>query len=384
MRAFRMSTPVHAPVVTLFFALTLLLVSGLPVAAAPPAQTFGGDPLNAFPLLFPELLTMPAPAWVREGQRISYYVQSATMARSFEEDGAGGAGYMQHDIVAVDDAAVVVASGLYLDTGAGVTPAGVFGASFLPGVGDFWLNPAVLENAEDVANDELTVLHMPTTIADQEYDAVRFEYHTEDAVTISMFDTATGLLVYYRHTVGADAASVEQSSEIYLLGRRQLRLPWHGTKAPTWVKQGAELAYEGARSIFVAGSPSGQFAESARGAIELAQGRWSAVQVTNYLGGAISGASDRVTGVNQLSGALWLPAEALKSTVRAGVLDRDGVTGVTVSYVRNPDRSITIREEGALFRIDNTYDRRTGKLVATRIETQTGLAVQVTELYLVD
>jgi hypothetical protein len=327
---------------------------------------------------------MPAPAWVREGQRITYYGQSATIAQTYEEDGAGGAGYMQHDIVAVDDAAVVVASNLYLDTGLGVTPAGVFGASFLPGVGDFWLNPAVLENAEEVANDELTVLHMPTTIADQEYDAVRFEYHTEDAVTISMFDTATGLLVYYRHTVGADAASVEQSSEIYLLGRRQLRLPWRGTIAPAWVKQNDELAYAGARSIFVAGSPSGQFAESARAAVELAQGRWSAFRVTNYLGGAVAGASDRATGVNQLTGALWLPAEALKSTVRAGVLDRDPVTGVAVTYVRNPDRSITLREEGALFRIDNTYDRRTGKLVAARIETQTGLAGQVTELYLVD
>jgi hypothetical protein len=321
---------------------------------------------------------------VREGQRISYYVQSATMPQTFEEDGAGGAGYMQHDIVAVDDAAVVVASNLYLETGSGVTPAGVFGASFLPGVGDFWLNPAVLENAEDGANAELTVLHMPTTIADQEYDAVRFEYHTEDAVTISMFDTATGLLVYYRHTVGADAASVEQSSEIYLLGRRQLRLPWRGTIAPAWVKQNDELAYAGARSIFVAGSPSGQFAESARATVELAQGRWSAFRVTNYLGGAVAGASDRATGVNQLTGALWLPAEALKSTVRAGVLDRDPVTGVAVTYVRNPDRSITLREEGALFRIDNTYDRRTGKLVAARIETQTGLAGQVTELYLVD
>jgi hypothetical protein len=47
------------------FATTLLLGSVLPAAAAPPAQTFGGDPLNALPLLLPELLTMPAPARVR-------------------------------------------------------------------------------------------------------------------------------------------------------------------------------------------------------------------------------------------------------------------------------------------------------------------------------
>ena len=95
---------------------------------------------------------------------------------------------MHHDIVAETEDAVVVSSSLYLDTGAGVTPSGVFGASFRPGYGDFWLNPAVLENAETVANDELAVVRMPTTIADQDYDAVRFEYHTDEAVTISMFD----------------------------------------------------------------------------------------------------------------------------------------------------------------------------------------------------
>ncbi len=65
------------------------------------------------------------------------------------------------------------------------------------------------------------------------------------------------------------------------------------------------LDYAGARSVYVAGSPSGQFPESAGASIKLAQTRW----------------------------------------------------------------------------IDNTYDRRTGQLIAARIETQTGLAVQVTELY---
>ncbi|MFZ1770450.1 MAG: hypothetical protein WAU00_14695 [Caldilinea sp.] len=384
MQTLRMSKSVFFLASKLMLVIALLLSAVSPAAATPPAQTFGGDPLNAFPLLFPELLTMPAPAWVREGQRISYYVQSATIAQQEGEEGASGAGYLQHDIVALDGAFAVVASSLYLNTGAGVTPAGVFGASFLPGVSDFWLNPAVLKHAEDVANDELVVVHMPTTIAEQEYDAVRFEYHTEDGVTISMFDTETGLLVYFRHTVGADAAATRQSSEIYLLGRRQLRIPWRGTKAPTWVKQGAMLEYEGTRSVFVAGSPSGQFAESASASIKLAQGRWSAFRLTSFLGGAVTGASDRVTGANQVADALWLPVEALKNSVRAGTLDRDPVTGVTIAYVRNADRSITIRGEGSLFRIDNTYDRRTGKLITARVEVQTGLAVQVTELYLVN
>ena len=199
-----------------------------------------------------------------------------------------------------------------------------------------------------------------------------------------MFDTETGLLIYYRHTVGDDFAAPRDSSEIYLLGRRQLRLPWRATKAPSWVRKGSSIDYAGARSIFVAGSPSGQFAEGANVNVKIAQGRWSAFQITSYLAGSVSGVSERVTGVQQLTGALWLPAEAFKANVRRPLLDRDPITGVEISLQRNADGSLTLHEENELFRSDSTYDRRTGKLLAARIEVQTGLAVQITELTLSD
>ena len=359
---------------------TLLASGAVPARAAPPAQTFGGDPLNAFPILFPELLTLPAPAWIREGQRVSYYIQSATMAQWPDDTGAGGAGFLQHDIVAVTRGSVVVASTMYGASEQGVTPAGAFGAAFRPGVGDFWVNPAVLADAEAVAGDELAVVRMPYTVAETEYDAVRFEYHGDGAVSVSMFDTATGLLIYYRHTIGADPTDTRSSSEMYLLGRRQLRLPWRGTKAPVWLAEGDTLDFAGARSIYVAGSPSGQFAEQAAVDVAMAEARWSAFRVRSSTAGMANGAVDRVTGVAQLSGALWLPAEALRAVVRRPQLDRDPITGVVTTYARNADRSITLTERGELFRIDNTYDGRSGALVATRIEVQTGLAVQITEL----
>ena len=370
----------HIDRLLLCLLLAVVLVAPLPARAAPSVQTFGGDLLNAFPALFPELLTLPAPAWIREGQRISYYVQSATMAQGPDDTGAGGAGFLQHDIVAVTRTAVVVASTMYGATEAGVTPVGAFGAAFSPGVGDFWVNPAVLADAEAVATDELAVVHMPYTVAETEYDAVRFEYHGEVSVSVSIFDTATGLLIYYRHTLGDGAGETRSSSEIYLLGRRQLRLPWRGTKAPAWLAEGDALDFAGARSIYVAGSPSGQFAEQATVDVAMAQPRWSALRVESSTAGVPNGAVDRVTGVTQLSGAFWLPAEALRAVVRRQQLDRDPVTGVVTRYARNADRSITLTEQGDLFRIDNTYDGRTGGLVATRIEVQTGLAVQVTEL----
>lgn len=365
-------------IMTCLLAMTLL--APLPVRAAPPAQAFGGDPLNAFPALFPELLTLPAPAWIREGQRISYYVQSATMAQGLDDTGAGGAGFVQHDIVAVTRTSVVVASTMYGASEQGVTPAGALGAAFRPGAGDFWVNPAVLVDAEAVASDELAVVRMPYTVAETEYDAVRFEYHSDGAVSVSMFDTATGLLIYYRHTIGADPTNTRSSSEMYLLGRRQLRLPWRGTKAPAWVGEGDTIDFAGARSIYVADSPSGQFAEQASVDVAMAEARWSAFRVSSSTAGIVNGTVGRVTGVAQLSGALWLPAEALRAVVRRPQLDRDPVTGVVTTYARNADRSITLTEQGDLFRIDNTYDGRRGALVATRIEVRTGLAVQVTEL----
>ena len=128
------------------------------------------------------------------------------------------------------------------------------------------------------------------------------------------------------------------------------------------------------------GGSLGQLAEQASVDVAMAEARWSACRVRSSTAGMANGAVDRVTGVAQLSGALWLPAEALRAVVRRPQLDRDPITGVVTTYARNADRSITLTERGELFRIDNTYDGRSGALVATRIEVQTGLAVQITEL----
>ena len=72
MHAHRFPKPLHSAVVQLVIVAAMVLGSVVPapVAAAPVPQTFGGDPLNAFPMLFPELRTLPAPAWVREGVRV--------------------------------------------------------------------------------------------------------------------------------------------------------------------------------------------------------------------------------------------------------------------------------------------------------------------------
>jgi len=196
--------------------LAVVLSASLPATlhAAPPAQTFGGDQLNPFPQIFPQLKRLPAPSWLKQGLRVTYYVQSATITQSPDEEGGGGAGYLQNDVVATDAKNIAVSTSWILDGGNGqLTPNGVFGASFSPGVGDWWLNPTVLVDAEQVANEDLIVVHMPATVAGQTYPAVRFEYHSDKAVAIWMFEEETGLLIYYRHTMGSDEDPRRTSSE---------------------------------------------------------------------------------------------------------------------------------------------------------------------------
>ena len=212
----------------------------------------------------------------------------------------------------------------YLDGGHGeMTPSFAYGVTALPGVSDYWLNPTVLADAERVANEDLAVVHMPTTVAGVDYQAVRFEYHQDDAVTINMFDEETGVLLYFRHTVGTDFAADRESSEAYLVQMRTVHLPWQAKRAPTWAKRGLTVAYAGTQKIAIAGEPAALFPEEMTAKIGQAGGRWSTFAASSYLNGAFQGTAKRVTGVTQLWGALWLPAEALKAVVRRPLLDRD-------------------------------------------------------------
>jgi hypothetical protein len=114
----------------------------------------------------------------------------------------------------------------YLSQGDGsATPAFVLPSLGLPGVGDYWLSPGVLLDAEDVANGELIVLHMPTEVAGQTHNAVRFEYRPAGAVYVWMFDADSGVLLFYRHAIGEEGAAQMQVADLTLVARRRCRSP---------------------------------------------------------------------------------------------------------------------------------------------------------------
>ena len=341
-------------------------------AATNPLQALGtapGESQNSLLTLFPELSSAPAPAWLAEGVRVTYYIQSVGPAAGPDETTSYGAGLMQYDLVAVDTHATLASWRFYLDQGGGsVTPSGAGISRGIPGVGEYWVQPDVLRDAERAANDELAIVHMPTTISGQSYQAVRFEYRPPNATFVWMYDAASGVLLFYRHAIGPEE-DPKQSAQMIFLGRRGLSVPWRAGSMPAWA-EGNTLRYEGEIEVLTLGSPTATFPYAILAEPQGRAGRYVDYQVTEYTAGQISGRAERVTGLAQLFDALWLPPEALG---RRALLDSDPLTGAQVAIAPGDGGTTVLTESAPAYRTVLTYDGRTGQLLSLEEEKNAGL-----------
>ena len=214
---------------------------------------------NALLTLFPELRTAPAPAWLSEGVRVTYYIQSAGQVPAGPDDNTTyGAGFMQFNVLAAQPRVVRAAWKYYIAGDAGaITPSSAGISRGVPGAGEFWVQPAALRNAERVATGEPAVLHMPTTISGQDYQAVRFEYRPAGATYVWVFDAASGVLLFYRHTIGPED-NPRQTAQMIFQARRALNVPWRAGLAPAW-SMGSTLRYVGNVTVLTFGSPTATF-----------------------------------------------------------------------------------------------------------------------------
>ena len=345
----------------------------------------GGGGRNPLLQMLPALRESPGPAWLQEGFRVTYRVQTASIAQAADEEGSAGAGFIQYDLVALDAGQVVCSMKFYLDIGNGLLiPSLVAPAFGAYGAGDFWVDPESLKDAEGLASDELTVARMSTNIGDSSYNAVRFEYRKEDAEYVWMFDEASGLLLFYRHAIGGEDATHRQLADMTLARQRQLDLPWQGGSLPDWVRDGNRLRYQGAYSVWTMGSPAASLPYSVSVEVKRTATRWSEHQISDRLSGQAGSVTTRVTGLSQLSDAIWLPAEAIDALLRSRTLDHDPVTGAETTVSQGPGETLTLTESGAAYETALTYDTRNGMLVAMAQQTQTGIASIIIELQLTE
>ncbi len=349
-----------------------------PVAQAEPERAELPVDVAAWLALMPELATKAPPGWLRPGVRLTYHVMSA--AREGDTTPAGES-VVHYDVVSVDANGVVASLGISVISSGALAPlrdAGfVVGA---PGAGDVWLHPSVLPTAERRANANLSIAHLPATMAEKPVTSVRFEAADGASRKVSVFDESTGMLVYRIHTLGNLDTARQNSLVMEFMSARQMEPAWAGGSVPAWARVGAQLVYEGSTMINVGyGSPNTLMPTMMRARVTYVGPTFAVVQVEQYLNGMKSGEVHSVTSAVTPLGGIFLPPEALAALEPGQVLDRDPVTGVIVSVPQSPvyidgQQLLTIVFEGASFRRLFAYDPHNGILVYLLELSQEGIA----------
>jgi len=323
---------------------------------------------------FPELASMPAPDVISEGLRATYYSATATIPADryyyyvsqsgtiieADEVGPSGEGFIQFDVVGLDGKAAIYAKmyGLQNDR---IIPLGGFGSITPASCGDFWCNPGIFSKAIGLAGGPLTVVPFPLEVSGQSYQGIRFEYNDASARYVSVYDKATGLLLYYQQAIPSSDGKYMQLSIIELRSVRKIQVPWQSSPAPSWLKDGYEMTYEGQDQLAIPGTPSGTLPVSVQIQVTSVENNAGLARLIKYLQGAFNSAASVVSGSSQLTDALWLPAEAIAS-LKVGLLDQDPITGIDTSVAYNDEDGVAIQQKSQGYLKILGYDRKSGWL----------------------
>ncbi|MEX1018493.1 MAG: hypothetical protein WDZ49_02485 [Litorilinea sp.] len=333
------------------------LTDPIPAAQAQPPDDQLGESLG-FVILFPQLRTLPPPAWFQPGVRVSYDVISA----NFQGGGAGG-GVAQYDVLGLNAGWAVVSAQSFIDNGAGaLIPTGPAPKVGLPAVGEIWINPQVLTNAEAVANQNLSVTRINKTYLGQVRQVVRFESITQGqsgiARTVWEFNSASGLLLFYSQSLDGVTAS-----QLLVRNFRTLNMVHMGTRAPNWVRPGAQLDFTGTQSQQIANAGNFVMPFAISNQIAGATPTWSIQGQNLFLNNSFSGSASTATGIGQVFGGLWLPSDALaRIPGNTTIIDNDPDTGAQLRIGRADNGEIFLREINQAYNTILFYDPNLGAL----------------------
>lgn len=330
---------------------------------------------SPFITLYPDLRSAPAPNWLRPATRVTYNFATATFARTQDDPTPSGAGLIQYDIIAQNRRNVVFLSTLFNSQIEGQGPTPLSHQIALPGVGEFWFSPEILENAESAASQGFSVTRMPLVVEGVEYDVVRMQSisttNQGSGEDIWAFDVQTGILVMYRQALYRLDGSQHSGTTMTLLGQRQIRLPWRNGTMPEWVEAGLEWQFSGSQTLDVGVGQPTALPMSSISRITRVGSIWSEHAQQTYLYGRDAGSSTTANGAMQLFGAYWLPPEALDVLETGTVLDQDPLTGIQTSVVQANRQTIVIAAAGPGYLTQLYYDARNGRLIALYLQQQT-------------
>jgi hypothetical protein len=353
--------------------------------------------------IMPDLRTAPAPNWVRQGVRMTYWSAVASIPGTryvYEEDengewedkagkhyspreiqGLGVGGYTQIDVVALDGASAVIevtSFGLNVANNR-VSINGAGGAVGYPGAGgDWWLSPQVLARVENARGPGFRILRMPYVVQNTTFNAIRFQvtasgfnawnYDLETGILLHMGTSSIGTVSGPRPVGEGPATGTTMITLARIMSVRTPTLPWASSPAPDWVGRTRVLRYEGQVTISVPGASTLAPARISVTFERQSGGRnWGRYiqAISSPLG---SQRTVRVAGPAQVGG-LWVHPSVLRQLRSGQVLDTDSITSEVVSVGqigRTPQghEVVGIRRSASGFRTDAYYSLQDGVLVS--------------------
>jgi hypothetical protein len=339
---------------------------------------------SGFVVLFPELRTAPVPRWLRPATRVTYSLATASFAQTRDDPTPSGAGLIQYDVIAQNRQNVVFLASLINTQIQGQPPTPISYQVALPGTGEFWISPQVLETAESAAADGFQVARLPLVVEGVEYNVVRMQSNTitdrGSGEEVWAFEASTGLLVFYRQALYRINGSQSSGTTLSLLGQRQLRLPWRNGSVPNWVEAGIEWQFTGSQVLDVGvGSPV-PLPMSSVTRITRVGALWSEHAQSVFLYGRDAGGSVTATGPMQIFGGYWLPPEAIALLKTGTQLDQDPISGIQTSVVQANRQQIVLAAVGQGHTTQLFYNTRDGRLIGIYLEQHTPAGALYTTL----
>jgi hypothetical protein len=370
------------------FRLGALLVAGaLTAQVAPPLLTDDGTSL-------PFAVTTPPPAWIEPGLRLTFEVLTGTNPsgdHDYEVDehgqwvdaggnrykrsesvGTGSAGYLQVNVLALDQKQVRAQMLFYLFDGldsSAPTENTEFGNVSNAGCGgDLWLHPEALRQLLQNGATGLVVRPIDYTIDQVTYKAVLLFWRRAGGRAIWIFDFDSGVLLYASDIQKGGARRAQTGEQlsaggamvrfITFKGSRTVAAPWRQLPLPPAVRAARGFDYRGRITVRpVAVDTPLPF-----------QLRYDVTQrgddwlTANAVTANTLGANElRVRSSHQLTG-LWIPPAACAGLKQGQVLDQDLFVKTTVDVTYVDDQVVTISQRSPRQDFQFTYRKSDGLL----------------------
>ena len=320
----------------------------------------------------------------------------------FETPGPAGLGFTVMDVMAAEPNGFLLQfTMLLLHTEAGNTTTFIDTNGAVAGaqnISDFWQSPAQLAQYRDRNEPGLRILHMPYTLGNRTFRAIRIQTENQQGWSQNTFDLDTGVALASGSTtqggpvlvlgpghVPTTGAGSTLLTFVRAAGARLTSLPGPGAVYPDAIRRLRTLSYSGSKRIIMPGGPGAQlppFPLQIRYDIGSNAGPYLNARMTiSGIPGA-EGSTERLIVAGAI-GSLWMSPDVLARFGTGETLDQDALTGVRAVALGRQNNLALVALQTGLARNTFGYDLRSGLLTRAELRTQIGIATDVVDAQLV-